>query len=118
MKSKGLFALTLAAVLTLLVHAQPVFRGTDVFPAEEFAARRVKVIDQIGDAVAIVLGTSEPPGEMPFRQNDQFFYLSGLAEPRASMIIDGRTKKTTLFITPKTATQDKSMYGPGIGPGP
>src|SRR6185369_5194054 len=61
---------------------------------------------------------TEPPGEVAFRQNSQFFYLTGLAEPRASVIIDGRTKKTTLFVQPKTATQDKSMYGPGIGPGP
>ena len=46
----------------------------------------------IGDGVAIVLGATEPPGEMPFRQNSQFFYLSGVVEPRAELIIDGRTQ--------------------------
>ena len=65
--------------------AQPVFRGDEIFPPEEFAARRAKVIDRIGDGVAVVLGTPEPPGEMPFRQNSQFFYLTGVAEPRASV---------------------------------
>ena len=104
-------------VITGLLVAQPVFRGPEIFPAEEFAARRVQVMTQIGDGVAIVLGTTEPPGEMPFRQNDQFFYLTGLAEPRASVIIDGRSRKTTLFVQPKTDQQDKSMYGPGVGPG-
>ena len=39
--------------------AQPVFTG--VFPPEEFAARRAKVIEKIGDGVAVVLGTTEPP---------------------------------------------------------
>ena len=39
---------------------------------------------QIGDAVAIVLGATEPPGEVPFRQNSQVFYLSGVVEPRAT----------------------------------
>src|SRR5689334_8485455 len=105
-------------MLSVFMPAQPVFRGTEVFPPEEFAARRTQVMAQIGDGVAIVLGTTEPPGEVAFRQNNQFFYLTGLAEPRASVIIDGRTKTTTLFVQPKTATQDKSMYGPGIGPGP
>jgi Xaa-Pro aminopeptidase len=58
-----------------------VFRGSEIFPPEEFAARRAQIMAQIGEGVAIVLGTTEPPGEMPFRQNSQFFYLSGVAEP-------------------------------------
>jgi Xaa-Pro aminopeptidase len=73
---------------------------------------------QIGDAVAIVLGTTEPPGEMPFRQNSQFFYLTGVAEPRSSVIIDGRTKKTTVFLPPKNEQRERSMYGPALSPGP
>jgi Xaa-Pro aminopeptidase len=107
-----------AGLLTARPAAQPVFRGSEVFPPEEFAARRVRVIDQIGDAAAIVLGTTQPPGEMPFRQNNQFFYLTGAAEPRSFVIIDGRTKKTTLFLPPKNAQRERSMYGPALSPGP
>lgn len=99
------------------VLAQPVFRGTEIFPPEEFAARRDKVMAAIGDSVAIVLGTTEPPGEMPFRQNSQFFYLTGVTEPRASVVIDGRAKTTTVFLQPKTARQDDSQYGKGMSPG-
>ena len=47
--------------------AQPVFVGTDIFPSEEFAARRARVVDRIGDAVAILQGASERPGEQPRR---------------------------------------------------
>lgn len=109
----------LVALLCLvgIVIAQPVFRGTEIFPAEEFAARRARVMAEIGDGVAIVLGTTEPPGEVSFRQNSQFFYLTGITEPRASVIIDGRTKKTTLYLQPKTPMEDNSKYGPGVGPG-
>jgi Xaa-Pro aminopeptidase len=103
-----------AATCATLV-AQPVF--TDVFPPEEFAARRARVIEKIGDAVAVVLGTTEPPGEMPFRQNTQFHYLCGVVEPRAILIIDGRTKKTTLFLNPRNEQQVSSMYGPAMSPG-
>ncbi len=107
------FALFLAAP----IFAQPVFRGTDIFPPEEFAARRAKVMAQIGDGVAIVLGTTEPPGEMPFRQNSQFFYLAGSAEPRAILVIDGRSKKATVYLEPRTTRQDTSRDGPGLSPG-
>lgn len=106
-----------AAALASSLLAQPVFTGTEIFPPEEYAARRARVIEQIGDGVAIVLGTTEPAGEMPFRQNSQFFYLTGVTEPRASVIIDGRSKTTTVFLQPKTERQDTSQYGPGMSPG-
>ena len=108
-----LWILCLASVLP----GQPVFRGSEIFPAEEFAARRARVLEKIGDGVAVVLGTTEPPGEVSFRQNSQFFYLTGVAEPRASVILDGRTKKTTVFLQPKTVRQETSRDGPGLGPG-
>ena len=57
----------------------------------------------IGDGVAIMLGTTEPPGEQPLRQNNQFFYVTGVVEPRAIAMIDGRTKKTTVFLPPATS---------------
>ena len=41
--------------------AQPVF--TDVFPPAEYAARRARVMEKIGDAVAILQGTTERPGK-------------------------------------------------------
>ncbi len=106
-----------AALFAAAPLAQPVFRGNEIFPPEEFAARRAKVLDRIGDAVAVVLGTPGPPGEMPFRQNSQFFYLTGVAEPRASVIIDGRVKKTTVYLQPKNERRDASMFGPALAPG-
>jgi Xaa-Pro aminopeptidase len=113
-----LCAIGLAAAATSLLSAQPVFRGSEIFPPEEFASRRARIFEQIGDGVAVVLGTTQPPGEMPFRQNNQFFYLTGAAEPRSSVILDGRTKKTTLFLPPKNTQRERSMYGPALSPGP
>ena len=113
-------SLTLALGAVLLAaapRAQPVFSGDEIFPPEEFAAHRAKLIDRIGDAVVVVLGTPGPPGEMPFRQNSQFFYLTGVTEPRAYAIIDGRTKQTTLYLQPKNERRDASMYGPALAPG-
>jgi len=114
-------ALALLAVLAGLSAAapaaQPVFRGDEIFPPEEYAARRAKMMAQIGDGVAIVLGTPGPPGEMPFRQNSQFFYLTGVTEPRARVIVDGRTKTTTVYLQPRNDRRDNSMFGPAIAPG-
>jgi Xaa-Pro aminopeptidase len=112
-----LCALLALASLTALPSAQPVFTGAEIFPPEEFAARRAKVMEKIGDGVAILQGTTERPGEQPLRQNNQFFYLTGVVEPRAIVTIDGRTKKTTLYLQPKNERREQRMLGPGLSPG-
>ena len=97
--------------------AQPVFTGSEIFPVDEFAARRARVMARIGDGVAILQGTTERPGEQPLRQNNQFFYLTGVVEPRAIAVLDGRARKTTLFLQPMNERRDQRMFGPGLHPG-
>src|SRR5262249_47657106 len=101
--------------LAVRLAAQPVF--TDVFPPDEYAARRERVLARIGDAVAIVQGTTERPGEQPLRQANQFFYLSGVVEPRAILVIDGRTHRSRLFLNPRSERRETMMFGPGLYPG-
>jgi Xaa-Pro aminopeptidase len=72
---------------------------------------------RIGDGVAILQGTTERPGEQALRQNNQFFYLTGVVEPRAIVTIDGRTKKTTLYLLPKNERREARMLGPALSPG-
>src|SRR5438309_860551 len=103
--------------LAAMPAAQPVFTGTEIFPAEEFAARRAKVIERIGDGVAILQGATERPGEQPFRQNNQFFYLTGIVEPRAIAVVDGRSKQTKVFLQPFNERREERMFGPGLHPG-
>jgi Xaa-Pro aminopeptidase len=95
--------------------ARPLF--TDAFPPEEFAARRGRVMTQIGDGVAILQGAAERAGYLKFRQSNQFFYLTGVEVPRAFVIIDGRSKETTLFLPPRDERMERSE-GPTLAPGP
>jgi Xaa-Pro aminopeptidase len=95
--------------------AQPVF--TNVFPPDEYTARRARVMDKIAGGVAILQGTTERPGEQPLRQSNQFFYVSGVVEPRAILVIDGKTRGSTLFLNPRDMRREQSMFGPGLSPG-
>jgi Xaa-Pro aminopeptidase len=108
-------ALFLTGLVLAPLAAQPVF--TDVFSPEEYAARRARVMDKIGDGAAILQGTTERPGEQPLRQSNQFFYVSGVVEPRAIVLIDGKTRRSTLFLNPRNEMREKRMFGPGLYPG-
>jgi Xaa-Pro aminopeptidase len=104
----------LLIALTASLFAQPVF--TEIFPPEEFAARRAKVMAQIGDGVAILQGATERPGEQPLRQNNQFFYLTGVIEPRAILVIDGKAKRSALYLYGGAERRER-MFGSAMVPG-
>ncbi|HEX2445823.1 MAG TPA: aminopeptidase P N-terminal domain-containing protein [Vicinamibacterales bacterium] len=93
---------------------RPLF--TSIFPPEEFAARRIRVMQEIGDGVAVLQGAAERPGYLKFRQNNQFFYLTGVEVSRALVIIDGRAKTTTLFLRSRDERAERSE-GPVLVPG-
>ena len=103
-----------AAALSLTAQVpQGIF--TDAFPPEEFAARRAKVMEAIGDGIAILQGAVERPAELQFRQNTQVYYLSGIEVPRAILVIDGRTRRSTAYIP--AAGYRLRAYGPSLVPG-
>jgi Xaa-Pro aminopeptidase len=116
MRTRLALLVLLAAVAgTIAAHGQaPLF--TDSAQPEEFAARRAKVFAVIGDGVAVLEGSTEYPAYVRFRQNDQFFYLTGVEVPRALVLLDGRTKQATLFVAPRNERLERSE-GPVLVPG-
>jgi Xaa-Pro aminopeptidase len=71
------------------------------FPPEEFQARWEKVFDQIGDnAIAIIPGAPDPGGFVYPRQTNSFFYLCGVETSYSYLILDGKTRKATLYLPP------------------
>jgi Xaa-Pro aminopeptidase len=67
--------------------------------ADEYATRRERVYAAIGaDALAIIQGAPAPRGFFPFRQSNEFHYLCGIAAPHAYLLLNGRTRRTTLYL--------------------
>jgi Xaa-Pro aminopeptidase len=72
------------------------------FPPEEFRARWERVFDRIGgEAVAVVQGVSLTSGFVVPRQSNTFYYLCGIETPGAYLLLDGRSRKVTLFLPPR-----------------
>lgn len=65
----------------------------------EHAARRARLMAEIGDAAAIVLGATTPANDVAFRQGHDFFYLTGVEIPDAILVVDGARKESVLFFT-------------------
>ncbi len=86
-----------------------------------FEARRKRVLDAIGpDAVAIFIGanlaTRSADTQFPFRQNSDFWYLTGFDHPAAFAVLrtDGGPA-FSLFVEPRDrAAETWTGYRPGI----
>ena len=105
--------LTLSLFASSELHAQ--FGFTEAFAAAEFASRRAAVMDRIGDGIAVVQGAAELPASAVFRQNKQFFYLTGVEVPRGVLVLDGRRRSSTLYLPSKNEREERNT-GPIIGP--
>ena len=97
----------LALGATALGQGAPYYQSH--FPAEEFRARWQKVFDRIGDkAVALVQGGGKVRGFAVPRQTNEFYYLSGVETPHSYLLLDGRSRKVTLFLPPRDERLERS----------
>jgi Xaa-Pro aminopeptidase len=91
---------TICVVLLLAQFGLPAGPGLfqSDFPAAEFQARRARVFERIGNAVAVIQGASAAEGFQPFRQSNDFYYLCGVETPHAYLLLDGRTRHSVLYL--------------------
>lgn len=88
-------------------RAQDVPLFTTDFPASEFAARRARVYEAIGDAIALVQGAPAPSAYLRFRQSNELYYLCGVEVPGAYLLLEGRRKQATLFLPHRNEKREK-----------
>jgi Xaa-Pro aminopeptidase len=79
------------------------------FPPEEFRDRWAKVFEKIGNnAVAALQGMPMVDGFIFPRQYNSFYYLSGIETPGAYLLLDGRTKRVTLYLPPRNEALERA----------
>jgi Xaa-Pro aminopeptidase len=79
------------------------------FAAAEFAARRQALAAHMEDGVLLVMGSLEPEADyLPYAQEANFRYLTGIVEPGAALAIvkrDGEVREH-LFVVPRNPARE------------
>ncbi|MCH7564237.1 MAG: aminopeptidase P family protein [Gemmatimonadetes bacterium] len=93
-------------------------------PAWALETRRAAFLDKLDGAPAIIAGArirdleSEYLQDSDFRQDNQFFYLTGLEVPRAWLLLNVTGPgATTLYLPPRNRSAE-AWTGVRLGPGP
>ena len=79
------------------------------FPPEEFRARWSSILERIGNqAVAVAQGAPLTSGFQLPRQSNTFYYLCGIETPGSYLLLDGRTRRATLYLPPRNERLERS----------
>jgi Xaa-Pro aminopeptidase len=80
-------------------------------PPEELAKRRQNLFQKIGDGIGIVWGAEPPNAPARFNQAPDLYYLCGLEDPNAILLMIGKTKEV-IFFSKKSTERDLRWNGP------
>ena len=85
------------------------------FTPADFAARRARLMEKIGDGVAILQGAEPTEAYIKFRQDNNFYYLTGVEFPSSVLILNGKTKTATLLVPEGRFAdiKDEALIKPG-----
>lgn len=102
--------LLLLCLATLSLSATAAERG---FDKNEFAARRARLLEQVADGIAVIPAAAEHIHAVKFRQSPDFFYLTGIEESGALLVLVGPRKQSFIFAQKRSPGQVQ-VEGPGL----
>lgn len=117
---------TLAAIVLLAVCVSAMFLAVpalaqytdpvavnDLGGPQEFARRRQELAKQLKTGVLILFARLELPEANHYREDNDFFYYTGLQDPGAVLVMDVSGDRTFLF-EPQQAARMKQVYGANL----
>lgn len=102
----------LITCFVVLALAAPAF-AQQPFNKSEFVARRAKLFEKIPDGLVVLFGAKGQHYPVKFRQSPDFYYLTGVEEPGAVLVLIGSNKSSFLFVPRRSEPQIRAD-GPGI----
>jgi len=112
MRKLSRFSIRLLLITVCLASAVSAF-AQQPFNKNEFMERRAKLFEKIPDGIAILFAAKTQHYPVKFRQAPDFYYLTGIEEPGAVLVMVG-PNKSTIFFAPRRTEPQVRADGPGI----
>ncbi len=95
----------LATFLILSIWTADRLRALENSDKDFYSARRQKVMKKIKGSVALLEGASETRSYDRFRQDNNFYYLTGVETPGAFLLLDALENRSILFLPARGQTR-------------
>ena len=104
---------SVVAVAVALLVALPVAAQRVTYPPEEFAARRAALCDALDHGTLLLFGNNMPPAGVRPRQDNDFFYYTGVEDLHAALLVTVEGCAATLFL-PQQGEQEVRADGANL----
>ena len=109
-KKSALLALLFFLQSESFLQAQEKHYFQTDFSISEFEARRDKIFDEIGEnSIALIQSASSVAGFKVFRQTNTFFYLCGLEEGHAYLLLNGKNRSSTIYLPHREEARERNQ---------
>jgi Xaa-Pro aminopeptidase len=98
----------LVVLSILLLSSMPGAAERLGYPPGEFAARRQALARALGTGTVVLFGSTMPANGTRFRQDNDFYYLTGNEDLNAAMVLDAASAKAWLFLPEQGAAEIRS----------
>lgn len=113
MNRKKVIKFSLIFYLSVFTLQSLSFAQRTGYTKEEFIRRRNVLMDQVKDGMIILFGESRLQPAAHFRQDNDFYYFTGIEDKNAILIMVPKTKQSFLFL-PQQSSREDMMDGPNL----
>ncbi len=109
-RKASFFTVCLLFVMQSTSFAQEQHYYQTDFSIVDFQERRSQIFEAIGNnSIALIQGAASIKGFKVFRQTNTFYYLCGLESEHAYLLLNGRTKTSTIYLPNRDKARESSQ---------
>jgi len=109
-RKASFFTACLLFVTQLTSFAQEKHYYQTDFSIVDFQERRSQIFEAIGNnSIALIQGAASITGFKVFRQTNTFYYLCGLESEHAYLLLNGKTKTSTIYLPNRDKARESSQ---------
>ena len=110
LRKASFFTACLLFVTQLTSFAQEKHYYQTDFSIVDFQERRSQIFEAIGNnSIALIQGAASITGFKVFRQTNTFYYLCGLESEHAYLLLNGKTKTSTIYLPNRDKARESSQ---------
>ena len=110
LKKASFFTVCLLFATQLTSFSQEKHYYQTDFSIVDFQERRSQIFEVIGNnSIALIQGAASIAGFKVFRQTNTFYYLCGLEAEHAYLLLNGKTKTSTIYLPNRDKERERSQ---------
>jgi Xaa-Pro aminopeptidase len=111
MRNVSRIAAVATLVFAIIASVSPTAQALEKQPSSVYHARRVALAAKLHGGVAVLFAAEEPQLDfMPYRQDEDFYYLTGWNQPGAALMIVAEAEQNTTGSGAMVATSAARTY--------